>query len=50
MLDEVKELMEENVWGAHSLYDRGSWKQEVLEGDTQLGYWEWVSHKIESHQ
>ena len=35
------------VWGEHPGYPVDDWKDEVQNGDTRLGYWPWVSHKIE---
>jgi len=29
-------------WGDHPNYPLKEWKLEVSEGDTRLGYWEWV--------
>jgi len=29
-------------------YPRADWQYEVRNGDTNLGYQEWVEHKIES--
>jgi hypothetical protein len=28
-------------------YGWDDWKYEVRNGDTRLGYWEWVEHKVE---
>ncbi len=28
-------------------YTRDSWEEEVVAGDTQLGYWDWVYHSVE---
>jgi hypothetical protein len=36
-----------NLWGEHADYDRTDWQYEVSNGDTSLGYWEWVLHKVE---
>ena len=30
-------------------YPREDWKNDVAAGDTQLGYFDWVIHNIESH-
>ena len=29
-------------WGEHPKYPSSDWKYEVSNGDTRLGYWEWV--------
>lgn len=31
----------------HPDYPKQDWKYEVTNGDTKLGYAEWVEHKIE---
>ena len=28
-------------------FPKEDWKYEVMNEDTVLGYWEWISHKIE---
>lgn len=49
----VKELVDTwadgDVWGEHPHYDRSSWRHEVSNEDTNLGYWEWVVHQIEAN-
>ncbi|HEU0198334.1 MAG TPA: hypothetical protein VFQ88_14130 [Nevskiaceae bacterium] len=35
--------------GEHPVFDREDWNYEVHDHDTGLGYWEWVSHRIESY-
>jgi len=32
------------------LYPMEDWQYEVANGDTKLGYAEWVAHNIESHE
>lgn len=32
----------------HPDYTREDWREEVENGDTRLGYWEWVMHQVES--
>lgn len=32
----------------HTTYTRGEWRDEVGNGDTQLGYWDWALHQVES--
>jgi len=34
------------LYGNHPEYDRMDWRDEARNGDTQLGYWTWVEHKI----
>lgn len=37
-------------WGfEHGYYDRSDWQHDVSEGNTKLGYWEWVQHAIEAN-
>jgi hypothetical protein len=35
------------LMGEHPLHIIGTWMAEVTDNGTQLGYWEWVSHKLE---
>ena len=30
-------------------FPRSDWKDDVQNGDTQLGYFEWLIHNLESH-
>ncbi len=34
----------------HLVYTAGEWRNEVANGDTELGYHEWVEHMIESNK
>lgn len=37
-------------WGfEHPYYDRADWQHDASEGNTKLGYWEWVQHAIDSN-
>ena len=36
-----------DLWGAHPNYPKSDWRYEVENGDTMLGYWEWVHCKLE---
>jgi len=38
----------EDPWGEDARYPRGDWQSEAGNGDTNLGYWEWVEHKMDS--
>jgi len=29
-------------------WPRSEWQQDIANGDTQLGYWEWVEHNKEA--
>ena len=44
---DVVELMKREIWGQHPDYPRGDWAYEATNGDTNLGYWEWVTGQIE---
>lgn len=36
-----------DLWGKHPKYSRTDWRYEVENGDTMLGYWEWVKCKLD---
>jgi len=38
---------EHGVWAEYPGYPRADWQYEVANGDTVLGYWEWIEHKME---
>ena len=31
-------------------FRREDWKQEVADNNTQLGYWEWLGHRVDALQ
>lgn len=37
-------------WNDHPDYPVTDWQYEVANGDTRLGYHDWVMHKIESEK
>lgn len=37
-----------DLWGACSEYPKEDWQYEVSNGDTVLGYWEWVVSQAEA--
>ena len=37
-----------DVWGENKRYTRDDWKNEVIAGDTNRGYWNWVDAQHES--
>lgn len=37
-----------DVWDNHPDYPRDDWQHEVRNGDTNLGYWDWLEHKRET--
>ncbi|KAA0573418.1 hypothetical protein [Azospirillum sp. Sh1] len=49
--DPIGALIEEfggdrGVWGEHPGYPRADWRYQVENGDTNLGYWEWVENEL----
>jgi hypothetical protein len=42
-------MQAENVWNEHPDWSRKEWGQEAFENNTNLGYWDWVWHQIESN-
>lgn len=45
---EAQALQKDDLWNDFDEYPRTDWKYEVANGDTNLGYWEWVFHRIEA--
>jgi hypothetical protein len=37
-----------NPWSEDPEWSRDDWKYDVINGDTNLGYWDWVEHNKES--
>ena len=37
-----------DLYGEDQDYPKEDWRQEVMNGDTLLGYWEWVRHQQEA--
>ena len=35
-------------WGEHPEYPMSEWRDEVANGDTRRGYWDWVASQIEA--
>jgi len=50
MTEQAERIANENggVWGEHTEYTLDDWKYEVANDDTRLGYWEWVTVRIEA--
>lgn len=42
------QAVEPGSWDENPVYLRADWKAEVGNGDTQLGYWDWVEHKLDA--
>lgn len=47
MLEEITRLQTQHS-DEHPVWSREHWGQEAEDGDTQLGYWEWVVHQLEA--
>jgi len=39
-----------DVWGNDEAFGREDWQLEVANGDTNLGYWDWVRHQHEEQE
>lgn len=48
-MNELNDFIKENggVWGNHPDFITEDWKNEVMNGNTRLGYWEWCYHQVE---
>jgi len=40
-------IAEHGIWGEHLDHHSDDWRYEVQNGDTRLGYWEWVAARID---
>ena len=40
--------MIDDVWGQDPVFSREDWRYEVFNEYTNLGYWDWVAHRIEA--
>jgi hypothetical protein len=47
---ETPDSLEAKYGSEHPEWLRADWQQDVANGDTKLGYWDWVLHNIESHE
>ena len=45
----IEQLQKANggVWGSHPQFSREGWHDEVNEGSTNLGYWDWVDNQLD---
>ena len=41
-------ITKHGMWGELETLPRDDWKFEVQNGDTNLGYWEWVAARLEA--
>jgi len=37
---------QENIWTDHGDYTQAEWRDAAFAGETTLGFWEWVEHKL----
>lgn len=49
-IDQVIEQCGSDQWGECNQYPSENWRYEVENGETFLGYWEWVIHQAEADQ
>jgi hypothetical protein len=50
ILDPADELVARyGSWGQDERYPRIDWRREVSEGDTNLGYWDWLLQQYDIH-
>jgi len=47
-IQKIRELRAHDAWAAIAAFPRTAWSEEARDGDTQLGYWEWVEHQHEA--
>ena len=40
----------EDIWADDPRYDAQSWRYEVANNDTRLGYWDWVASQREQEE
>jgi hypothetical protein len=46
-MQDVQDFIETyGYWGNHPDHHPSDWEDEVTNGDTRLGYWEWVAARI----
>lgn len=45
--DTVLEMMAADHESEHKDFPRSDWQYEAKQGNTSLGYWEWLSHRLE---
>jgi hypothetical protein len=48
--DPVQDLVDRyGSWGEHPRHCRADWRKEVVDGETNLGYWDWTIQQEEIH-
>jgi hypothetical protein len=38
--------VKKDVWSEDEDFPRSAWKRDVADGNTNLGYWDWVNSQI----
>jgi hypothetical protein len=48
----IRKLIEGNggFWGEHPGFPVEDWRNDVANGDTRMGYWEWVAAQLEAQE
>lgn len=49
MIDRYTNMSRSSRWPEHPDYTREDWQSEAGQGTTQLGYWDWVSNRLEEN-
>jgi hypothetical protein len=47
---EIELTLGANPWGSHPIYPVSDWRYEVANGDTRLGYEEWLYNKLANEE
>ena len=52
MRDKAWKICQKNggIWGEHPDHPKDIWSSECLNNDTVIGYWDWVSSRIEQEE
>lgn len=50
MTNVLKLIEELGLWGSCEDFPRRDWKSEVVNDDTNLGYWDWVATKFSARR
>ena len=46
----IEDTKRSNLWNDVQEFPRSEWRREVCDGNTNLGYWEWVEHQLEADE
>ena len=44
------EYDEVDCWGSHPVHTYDAWKEQVADGQTRIGYWEWAANKLDEER